>query len=264
VSTYPLSANGGCPYDARPRGEAATSVLRSRTRQIITFRARHGRLPADLTQCEQPPGAGGQVVLAAVDKQLATLERCAQDPSRWGADPAAAGAARARIACRLAWVSCPKEACGCSTGRDNAAWQRIGARGLTNQHTTSLDRSSGTFAIRSVVKALDRASTVPHQTRDRTKSGPTAQRPAPGKRRRVPAPPGNGAPTARPRGQRPVGWPRATSAPTASASAGPPSGPADPAPARYPPALRRDPRSKLLTCTRADGERRQAVAAALE
>ncbi|MFF0081371.1 transposase [Streptomyces canus] len=104
-----------------------------------------------------------------------------------------------------AWASCPNPACGYSTGRDNAAWQRIGARGLTHQHKTSLDRSSGTFVIRTVVEALDRAGAVQQQTRDRTKSGPTAKRPVPGKRRRVPAPPGNRAPTARPGGKRPAG-----------------------------------------------------------
>jgi IS605 OrfB family transposase len=105
-----------------------------------------------------------------------------------------------------AWATCPNTACGYSTGRDNAAWQRIGARGLTHQHKTSLDRTAGTFVIRSVVDALDRASTVQQQTRDRTKSGPTAKRPVPGKRRRVPAPPDTRTPTrARPGGKRPAG-----------------------------------------------------------
>lgn len=99
-----------------------------------------------------------------------------------------------------AWATCPDEACGYSTGRDHAAWQRIGARGLTHQHKTCLDRSSGTFVIRAVVEALDRASQIQHQIWDRTKSRPTAKRPAPGKRRRVPAPPG-----AVPGGKRPAG-----------------------------------------------------------
>ncbi|MGW0823015.1 zinc ribbon domain-containing protein [Streptomyces sp. NPDC002845] len=104
------------------------------------------------------------------------------------------------------WATCRNGACGYSTGRDNAAWQRIGARGLTHQHKTSLDRTSETFVIRTVVEALDQASRVQHQTRDRTKSRPTAKRPAPGKRRRVPAPPDHRTPTrARPGGQRPAG-----------------------------------------------------------
>ncbi|MEU5026943.1 hypothetical protein [Streptomyces milbemycinicus] len=58
----------------------ASGVLLARTRQIAAFHARHRRLPTGLTECEQAPGAGGQVVLAAVDQQLATLERCAQEP----------------------------------------------------------------------------------------------------------------------------------------------------------------------------------------
>ncbi|WP_409467265.1 zinc ribbon domain-containing protein [Streptomyces sp. HC307] len=104
-----------------------------------------------------------------------------------------------------AWATCPNPACGYSTGRDHAAWQRIGARGLTHQHQTRLDRTSAVLVIRAVVEALDRAGAVQQQTRDRTKSGPTAQRPVPGKRRRVPAPPDHRAPTARPGGKRPAG-----------------------------------------------------------
>ncbi|MFK4268962.1 zinc ribbon domain-containing protein [Streptomyces milbemycinicus] len=106
-----------------------------------------------------------------------------------------------------AWASCPNDACGYSTGRDHAAWQRIGARGLTHQRKTNLDRADGTFVIRTVAPALDRTSTVQQQTRDRTKSGPTNKRPVPGKRRRVPAPPDTRAPTARPGGKRPAGRP---------------------------------------------------------
>ncbi|MFD8380677.1 hypothetical protein ACFV2X_19355 [Streptomyces sp. NPDC059679] len=62
----------------------ASGVLLARTRQIAAFQARHRRLPTGLTECEQAPGAGGQVVLAAVDKQLATLERCPEDPFHYG------------------------------------------------------------------------------------------------------------------------------------------------------------------------------------
>ncbi|WP_425824718.1 zinc ribbon domain-containing protein [Streptomyces fractus] len=108
-----------------------------------------------------------------------------------------------------AWASCPDEACGYSTGRDIAAWQRIGARGLTHQHTTRLDRTSYTYVIRTAVEALDCASAVHPQTPDRTKSGPTSRRPVPGKRRRVPAPPDTRAPapagTTGPGGKRPAG-----------------------------------------------------------
>ncbi|MCX4829455.1 transposase [Streptomyces sp. NBC_01016] len=108
-----------------------------------------------------------------------------------------------------AWASCPNTACGYSTGRDQAAWQRIGARGLTHQHATCPDRTSGTYVIRGVIEALDRASAVHPQTPDRTKSGPTTRRPVPGKRRRVPAPPDTPTPapagTTGPGGKRPAG-----------------------------------------------------------
>ncbi|MER7842301.1 zinc ribbon domain-containing protein, partial [Streptomyces sp. NPDC096040] len=95
-----------------------------------------------------------------------------------------------RSATGWAWATCPNETCGYSTGRDQAAWQRIGARGLTHQHTTRLDRTSDTYLIRTVIEALDRASTVLPEISDRTKSAPTMKRPAPGQRRGVPAPPG--------------------------------------------------------------------------
>ncbi|WP_409472280.1 transposase [Streptomyces sp. HC307] len=69
---------------ALPDGGAVTSgVLLARTRQIAAFQARHGRLPADVTECESAPGTDGQVVLAAADRQLATLQRCPEDPSRY-------------------------------------------------------------------------------------------------------------------------------------------------------------------------------------
>ncbi|MGY0059480.1 zinc ribbon domain-containing protein [Streptomyces sp. LZ34] len=116
-----------------------------------------------------------------------------------------------------AWASCPNDACEYSTCRDHAAWHgvsparrawgSIGARGLTHQHKTSLDRAGGTFVIRTVAPALDLASTVQQQTPDRTKSGPTNKRPVPGKRRRVPAPPDSRASVARPSGKRPAGRP---------------------------------------------------------
>ncbi|WP_371548588.1 zinc ribbon domain-containing protein [Streptomyces sp. NBC_00554] len=105
------------------------------------------------------------------------------------------------------WATCPNTACGYSADRDVAAWQRIGARGLTHQHTTVLDRSSGTYVIRRTVQELDQPvrhtphpGTVPSSglpqpgaVGDRTKAGPTRNRPVPRQRRRVPAPPGSPA-----------------------------------------------------------------------
>jgi IS605 OrfB family transposase len=107
------------------------------------------------------------------------------------------------------WASCPNQAYGYSADRDVAAWQRIGARGLHHQHLTVLDRSSGTYVIRRTIPEL--AQPVRHTTHpgpltpavsqqrsaaahDRTKAGPTRNRPVPRQRRRVPAPPGVKAP----------------------------------------------------------------------
>jgi hypothetical protein len=98
------------------------------------------------------------------------------------------------------WAVCPNAACGYSADRDVAAWQRIGARGLTHQHLTVLDRVSGTYVIRRTVQELDRPVRHTHpdlagptgpqaSAVDRTKAGPTRNRPVPRQRRRVPAPP---------------------------------------------------------------------------
>ncbi|MCX5127883.1 zinc ribbon domain-containing protein [Streptomyces sp. NBC_00347] len=92
------------------------------------------------------------------------------------------------------WATCPHPDCGYSADRDVAAWQRIGARGLQHQHLTVLDRASGTYVIRRTVQELDQPVQHPKPTHaDRTKSGPTRDRPVPRQRRRVPAPPGTPA-----------------------------------------------------------------------
>jgi hypothetical protein len=104
------------------------------------------------------------------------------------------------------WATCPDTACGYSADRDVAAWQRIGARGLTHQHLTVPDRSSGTYVIRCTVQELDRpVQHTPHRgivsssrpqpraVAGRTKAGPTETRPVPRQRRRVPASPGTPA-----------------------------------------------------------------------
>ncbi|WP_330299091.1 transposase [Streptomyces sp. NBC_00503] len=67
-----------------PQGAAVpASVFRSRTRQVVRFAATHRRPPAGLCELEDSPGGGLQVVLAAADKQLATLARCEDDPTRY-------------------------------------------------------------------------------------------------------------------------------------------------------------------------------------
>jgi hypothetical protein len=111
------------------------------------------------------------------------------------------------------WAICPAPACGWQGDRDQAAWRRIAARGLTHQPKTIIDRASGTMTIRRVVDELETAAVVtpaahqPSKTRraDRSKTGPTRRRtnsprPVP-RRREAPSPTGR----KRSAGKRPEG-----------------------------------------------------------
>lgn len=104
------------------------------------------------------------------------------------------------------WALCPS--CRWQGDRDQGAWRRIAARGLTHQTKTVVDRTSGTMVIRSVVNKLEtRAVITPTADKtsrnDRSKTGPTrprTTRPTP-RRRRTPSPT---RPTG-PAGKRPEG-----------------------------------------------------------
>ncbi|GAA3904300.1 hypothetical protein GCM10022207_86940 [Streptomyces lannensis] len=106
------------------------------------------------------------------------------------------------------WAICPdRSGCGWQGDRDQGAWRRIAARGLTHQATTVTDRASGAMVIRSVVKEAESKAVITATTKtsrnDRSKTGPTrhrSTRPAP-RRRRAPSP---GGPTG-PAGKRPEG-----------------------------------------------------------
>ncbi|MFC9914123.1 zinc ribbon domain-containing protein [Streptomyces sp. NPDC127197] len=173
--------------EARGRGRTLNTRLSQTVRGALTAHTRHRAATRGIAVVIVPPRGTSKYC-----PRCLTAFRHHKAPN----DPATG----------WAWATCPNQACGYSTGRDIAAWQRIGARGLTHQHQTCLDRAARVFVIRAVVEALDRASAVRQQTRDRTKSGPTNNRPVPGKRRRVPAPPETRAPTrARPGGKRPAG-----------------------------------------------------------
>ena len=104
------------------------------------------------------------------------------------------------------WAFCPS--CRWQGDRDQGAWRRIAARGLTHQAKTVVDRTSGTMVIRAVVDKLEVGAVITptgDQTsrNDRSKTGPTRPRtirPTP-RRRRTPSPT---RPTG-PVGQRPEG-----------------------------------------------------------
>ncbi|GAB3962850.1 hypothetical protein GCM10029978_019200 [Actinoallomurus acanthiterrae] len=69
--------------EAIPDGRSLTSsVIKARTRQVTAFVTRHGRLPVDVFELEEAPYAARMLVLAAVDRQQATLERAEDDPAR--------------------------------------------------------------------------------------------------------------------------------------------------------------------------------------
>ncbi|MFF2431836.1 zinc ribbon domain-containing protein [Streptomyces mirabilis] len=104
------------------------------------------------------------------------------------------------------WALCPS--CRWQGDRDQGAWRRIAARGLTHQTKTVTDRVSGAMVIRTVVDKLETRAVITATAdktsrNDRSKTGPTrprTTRPTP-RRRRTPSPT---RPTG-PAGKRPEG-----------------------------------------------------------
>jgi hypothetical protein len=108
------------------------------------------------------------------------------------------------------WAICPS--CRWQGDRDQGAWRRIAARGLTHQTKTVVDKTSGTMVIRKVVDKLEAKAVItatPKSSRkDRSKTGPTrprSNRPAP-RRRGIPSPVRPTGPAGkRPEGHAPTG-----------------------------------------------------------
>jgi hypothetical protein len=70
-------------HAAAPGGEHLPSpVIRARTRQAARYLRDQGRLPADVTELEAPPRVPGMLILAACDRQQASIERHETDPQR--------------------------------------------------------------------------------------------------------------------------------------------------------------------------------------
>ncbi|OKI50990.1 zinc ribbon domain-containing protein [Micromonospora sp. CB01531] len=59
-----------------------SSVIKGRTRQIVTFVKANGRLPVDVFELEGVPRIPRMLLLAACDRQQATIERSDTDPAR--------------------------------------------------------------------------------------------------------------------------------------------------------------------------------------
>ncbi|MCO6010078.1 transposase [Actinoallomurus purpureus] len=69
--------------EAIPDGRSLpASVIKARTRQIAAFCDERGRLPVDVFDLEDAPRVARMLVLAAVDRQQATLERAEDNPAR--------------------------------------------------------------------------------------------------------------------------------------------------------------------------------------
>ena len=89
VGTWPADPGKRTPEEwdavraATPGGEHVPSgAIRSRTRQVQRFLDAQGRLPASVFELEGPPAACGVLLLAACDRQQATIERSATSPGR--------------------------------------------------------------------------------------------------------------------------------------------------------------------------------------
>ncbi|MFU8855331.1 hypothetical protein ACNAW0_30875, partial [Micromonospora sp. SL1-18] len=68
---------------AIPAGEGLpSSVIKGRTRQAATFLNANGRLPVDVFELEGSPRVPRMLLLAACDRQQATLERSDTDPAK--------------------------------------------------------------------------------------------------------------------------------------------------------------------------------------
>jgi IS605 OrfB family transposase len=68
---------------AIPGGEHVPSgIIKARTRQVQRHLAANGQLPADVFDLESPPRAARMLLLAACDRQHATIERHESDPRR--------------------------------------------------------------------------------------------------------------------------------------------------------------------------------------
>jgi IS605 OrfB family transposase len=170
--------------EARSMGRTLNTKLSQTVRGQITERLRHIAAEYGIAVVTVPPRGTSK----NCPRCLAPLRHC-KAPDR----PAAPG---------WKWARCP--GCGWQGDRDNGAWQRIAAHGLTHQAKTTTSRDNGTMAVRAVDDRLEaRAVITPYASgRDRAKSGPTPRRStsrrAP-RRRAAPSPPPPGG------GQRPEG-----------------------------------------------------------
>ncbi|MFE9694022.1 zinc ribbon domain-containing protein [Micromonospora sp. NPDC005806] len=89
LATWPADPRKRTPQeweqvrDSIPGGKyLPSSLIKGRTRQATTFLAAHGRLPVDVFELENRPKIPRTLLLAACDRQQATIERSETDPGR--------------------------------------------------------------------------------------------------------------------------------------------------------------------------------------
>ncbi|MGW5669935.1 hypothetical protein, partial [Micromonospora sp. NPDC003776] len=89
LATWPADPRKRTPQEweqvreAIPGGKyLPANVVKARTRQAATFLAAQGRLPVDLFELENSPRVSRMLLLAACDRQQATIERSDTDPGR--------------------------------------------------------------------------------------------------------------------------------------------------------------------------------------
>ncbi|MFE9207247.1 zinc ribbon domain-containing protein [Micromonospora sp. NPDC007230] len=89
LSTWPADPRKRTPAEwdqvraSIPGGQyLPSSVIKGRTRQVVTFVKANGRLPVDVFELEGVPRIGRMLLLAACDRQQAIIERCDTDSGR--------------------------------------------------------------------------------------------------------------------------------------------------------------------------------------
>ncbi|MEV0158421.1 zinc ribbon domain-containing protein, partial [Micromonospora sp. NPDC050686] len=93
---------------AIPGGQGLpSSVIKSRTRQAATFAKAKGRLPVDVFELEGSPRIPRMLLLAACDRQQATIERSDTDPARALLRVQLPTRADPRSYRDWTWVACP-------------------------------------------------------------------------------------------------------------------------------------------------------------
>ncbi|GAA4634744.1 hypothetical protein GCM10023196_077460 [Actinoallomurus vinaceus] len=94
--------------EAIPDGRSLSAgVIKARTRQITAFVNEHGRFPVDVFDLEDAPRVARMLVLAAVDRQQATLQRADDDPARVLLRVQLPTRPDPRSYANWSWVACP-------------------------------------------------------------------------------------------------------------------------------------------------------------